>query len=376
MRFLFLFSTSTLTGQAVQSYNIIRYLCKNGHKVWVLSDQNRDGDLNRFIEISGAINIRNISISNKNRSIFSKYEEISGVRSLVLDLRPDFVVSSFSNDHFTMSLATSGLSSRLRTIRMFHSERIRADILHRKIYHATDLLFFFDLDIYTEFQRKYEALNKRLFLLSPSVDTNVFVVRDKKESKGVFGIRDESFVVGYVGMFQKGRMHRLLIDAFCEFAKSQNNATLLMVGGGETLEEIKKYALKKDCSEHILFTGFIDEERLVFAYNCMDVFLLLKGGHDSSLRMLYEAQSCGTYILTYRSYPATRLLMVTNYGDVLINLSIEQIVASLSSAVNYTSNDRRDAVHKSVVAEFDIERLGRDFIKICETFRCSSDSAG
>lgn len=335
----------------------------------MLSDQNRDGDLNRFIEMSGAINIRSISISNKNRSIFSKYKEISGVRSLILDLRPDFVVSSFSNDHFTMSLATSNLNRRLRTIRVFHSERIRTDILHRKIYCATDLFFFFDLDIYTEFQKRYEALSNRLFLLSPSVDTSTFAVRDKKESRGVFGIGDESFVVGYVGMFQKGRMHRLLIDAFCEFVRSQNNATLLMVGGGETLEEIKKYALKKDCSEHILFTGFIDEERLVFAYNCMDVFLLLKGGHDSSLRMLYEAQSCGTYILTYRSHPAIRLLLVTNYGDLLLNLSIEQIVASLSSAVNHISSDIRDVVHKGVATEFGIERLGGNFIRICETFR-------
>ncbi len=364
MKFLFLFSTSTLTGQAAQSFNILRHLVIKGHKVFVVTDQNREGDLNSRICSTGARLIQNVSISNKNK-FFKKIKEIKEIQSIVMDLLPDFVITSFSNEHFLSYLAIRKLSHRIKIVRFFHNYYIRTDFVHRNLYSNTDIFIFFDNDILGNFKTKYNSIKDRLFLLPTSVDTKFYIPRDNNRES--FGLKNTDFVIGYVGMFQKGRMHKELIDSFFHIKKRIENAKILMVGSGETLKEVMKYAYKRGNKEDIIFTGFIEDTKLVDAYNTMDIFILLKGGHDSSLRMLYEAQSCGTYILTYKNYPAIRLIDTTKYGNFISDVTNIEIVSdSVYSSKSFINNDFRFDTHSKVDREFGIEKQGEQFIKICE----------
>ncbi len=366
MRFLFLFSTSTLTGQAAQSFNILRSLVKTGHKVFAVADQNRTGDLNSLIEKSGAVLIRDVSVSNKNK-LFGKSREINLLRSVILDMRPDFVVSSFSNDHFSAGIALKNLEKKPKIIRFFHSPGIRGDFLHKSLYQKTDVFIFYDYDIYAGFKSRYNSLRERLFLFPSCIDTEIFVPKDGAEFRKRFGLEGASFVIGYVGMFQKGRMHRELIDAFIRVKKGSENSRLLMVGSGETLEDIKRYARRKADTGDIVFTGFVGENELVDSYNAMDVFVLLRGGHDSSLRMLYEAQSCGTYILTYKNFPASRLIETTGYGSFFSDVSNTQSIAkTIESVRDFADNSLRKDIHNRVAQEFGLKKSADLFLRICE----------
>lgn len=366
MRFLFLFSTSTLTGQAAQSFNILRYLIKKGHNVWAIIDQNREGDLCKQLKEAGANIFKDISISNKHK-IYGKYKEINQIRSIIMDMKFEFIVSSFSNDHFLASLANNYDRNKTKIIRFFHSRKIRTDPIHRHIFLKTSLFIFYDYQIYTDFHNEYNKIGERLFLFPTTVDTEFYIPKSSEDFKKEYNLQPSSFVVGYVGMFQKGRMQKELIDAFLNFKRNFENAQLLMVGSGETLYDIQKYAYRKCGKEDIIFTGFITNTDLVNAYNSMDLFLLLKGGHDTSLRMLYEAQSCGTYILTYQSYPAKRLLDITCYGSFINNVkNIELIGKSILNSKDLINNNLRYEVHKKVSKEFDISKSGETFIKICE----------
>jgi|GEM_PF-1973054 len=366
MRFIFLFSTSTLTGPAAQSFNIIRYLVRNNHKVWVISDQKRDGDLNGFIESAGAKLIRNASISNKNKFL-GKIEEIRDLRSIVMDFRPDFVVSSFSNDHFLIGLAERKIDYRFKLIRFFHSNSVRNDTFHRRLFENTDAFILFDYDIYLKFKKRFRGLTDRLYLFPTSIDTDLFRPGDNLECKKSFGLGENAFVVGYVGMFQKGRRHRELIDAFVRFRISNENARLIMVGGGETLDDIKRYSSKKVFSSDIVFTGFVDNDTLVSAYNSMDIFVLLSGGHDSSLRMLYEAQACGTYVLSYDNYQIRRLIETTDYGGVLSDIKPESVSKNIEIFKESEKSIDRKEIHDRISYEFNIDRAGESFIKVCNS---------
>ncbi|MGC8926578.1 MAG: glycosyltransferase family 4 protein [Myxococcota bacterium] len=365
MKFLFLFSTSTLTGQAAQSYNILKYLAESGQKVITIIDQNREGNLRDYLLKADAKIIDTVSISNKNK-IISKYAEINRVHSIIMDMRPDFIVSSFSNDHFTAVLANKKSDFKGKIIRFFHSRKVRKDIIHKRLFENTDIFIFYDFDIYLDFKRKYPELEKRIYLLPPSIDTELFIVKNRDETRRYFGLKSDIFVVGYTGMFQRGRMHRELIKSFYEYKKLNRESKLLIVGSGETFDKIKKYS---ECvlRDDVIFTGFVSDERLVDAYNAMDLFLLLKGGHDSSLRMLYEAQSCGTYILTYKNYPALRLLEVTNYGGFLSDVNDKKGIGnSIYDSQKVVNDSLRISIHKKVREEFGIDKIGKLFLKICE----------
>ncbi|MCX7959043.1 MAG: hypothetical protein N3B13_08345 [Deltaproteobacteria bacterium] len=118
MRFLFLFSTSTLTGQAAQSFYLLRYLARSGYKVFAITDQNREGDLNAYIEKSGAVLIKGVSVSNKNK-LLGKLKEINNLRSVVMDMRPDYLISSFSNDHFDAVFSIGKENEKIKIVRFF-----------------------------------------------------------------------------------------------------------------------------------------------------------------------------------------------------------------------------------------------------------------
>ncbi len=369
MRFLFLFSTSTLTGQAAQSYNILKYLVENKHKVWAIIDRNRDGDLKSLLEKAGARLIVDVSISNKNK-IIGKYNEINQLRSVLIDMKPDFIISSFSNDHFSAFFARDKVKDKTKLIRIYHNPYVRSDLIHKRLYRDTDIFIFYDNEIYSLFKSKYPELLQRLYLFPTSVDIDTFIVMKRDGLKSNFGLRESAFVLGYVGMFQKGRQHKDLIDTFVRFRKTNQNSQLLMVGGGETLESIKKYAYKVADKSEIAFTGFVSNSNLIETYNAMDIFILLKGGHDSSLRMLYEAQSCGTYILTYKSDPACRLLEITKYGSFIPDIfDQESICESIQMARFHIKDELRESIHRRVDEEFNISRAGELFLRVCEQYK-------
>ncbi|MCX7943872.1 MAG: glycosyltransferase family 4 protein [Deltaproteobacteria bacterium] len=366
MIFLFLFSTSTLTGQAAQTFNILRYLVKCGHQVLAIADQNRVGNLNSCLEKAGAILLNDISISHKNKLI-NKCREVLRLRSVVMDIKPDFVITSFSNDHFVSYLALRDVNSKPRVVRFYHSKKVRSDWIHKSIYKNTDIFVFYDCDIYAEFSKKYSCMKDKFFLLPAGVDTDVFIPVFRSTLRDKFGLNKDSFVVGYVGMFQKGRMHRELIDLFFALKKRVDNSQLLMVGSGETFYDIYRYAYKRLGKTDVVFTGFVDENTLVDAYNVMDIFILLKGGQDSSLRMLYEAQSCGTYILTYKSYPASELINVSEYGDFIVDVTdIEKTADIIFSSIKNIKNEMRYLIHQRVKSRFDYRMSAELFLKICE----------
>ncbi len=53
-------------------------------------------------------------------------------------------------------------------------------------------------------------------------------------------IPKDAFIVGHVGRFSTVKNHEFLIDIFGEIVKKRENAFLLMVGNGETMETIRK----------------------------------------------------------------------------------------------------------------------------------------
>jgi glycosyltransferase involved in cell wall biosynthesis len=80
------------------------------------------------------------------------------------------------------------------------------------------------------------------------------------------------FVFGYIGTFYDFEGVYDLVDAFHKLHEQEENAALLLVGGGETETAIKE-RLKKLNSDHILFVGKVPHERVFDYYTLMDAMI-------------------------------------------------------------------------------------------------------
>ena len=63
------------------------------------------------------------------------------------------------------------------------------------------------------------------------------------------------FVLGHVGNFCYQKNQSYLISVFCEVAKKNSNAMLLLVGDGPDMEKIKRQCTRMNLTEKVIFLG-------------------------------------------------------------------------------------------------------------------------
>ena len=104
------------------------------------------------------------------------------------------------------------------------------------------------------------------------------------------GIAESEFVVGHIGRFNTQKNHGYLLRIFAELYKGKPESRLLLVGGGELEEEIKKQAEELGVSGAVVFAGIRkDVPELLSA---MDVFAL-PSFFEGMPNTVIEAQAVG-----------------------------------------------------------------------------------
>lgn len=94
----------------------------------------------------------------------------------------------------------------------------------------------------------------------------------RKKIRKNLGINLNTYVIGHVGIFNKQKNQRFLVELFYDYQKINFNSILLMVGYGEKKDEIYNYVKKLNLIDKVIFinpTSKIEE-----LYNCMDIFVL------------------------------------------------------------------------------------------------------
>lgn len=139
---------------------------------------------------------------------------------------------------------------------------------------------------------KYPAsvIRKQLTVIKNGVKISDYLV-DPDERKSVreeLGLSESDFVIGHVGRFSEEKNHKYLIDVFREIKSRCKSAKLLLVGDGETFDEVKKYS--SDLKDDIVFTGNVDNVQKY--YMAMDIFVL-PSIHEGLPFVLVEAQAAG-----------------------------------------------------------------------------------
>jgi glycosyltransferase EpsF len=90
-------------------------------------------------------------------------------------------------------------------------------------------------------------------------------------------VRDElglngKLVVGHVGRFTPQKNQTFLLDVFQEMLKRAPESVLMLVGGGDLLEQAKAKADRLGLSDSVMFLGMRDDVHEL--YQAMDVFVL------------------------------------------------------------------------------------------------------
>jgi glycosyltransferase involved in cell wall biosynthesis len=151
-----------------------------------------------------------------------------------------------------------------------------------------------------EVQHYYMVPKRKIDTIPNGVDTKIFKPLPKEELVDFRRRFDlEGFnVLLFIKPIPRKNLHGLLL-ALPSVLKEFPRTKLLVVGSipnGKYWQLIKSIIDRKNLNDHIVFTGFLKEGELVYAYNSADIFIL--PSLYEALPMVYlEAMACGVPVI-------------------------------------------------------------------------------
>lgn len=175
-----------------------------------------------------------------------------------------------------------------------------------------------------------KACNASKFhILKNAIDPSQFIfddeirIRKRKE----LSIEDK-FVIGHIGRFHNQKNHDFLIDIFNEIHQLENKAVLLLIGDGETFDEIKNKVWDLGLTEYVMFVGARSDISQLF--QSMDIFVFPSLFEGLPLTLI-EAQASGLPCIISDSI--SKEVQITNLISTLsLNLSAKKWAENILNA--------------------------------------------
>ncbi|MGL5540864.1 MAG: glycosyltransferase [Erysipelotrichaceae bacterium] len=245
----------------------------------------------------------------------------------------------------------------------------------------THYINFFDFDEVEKFTKKIATSFSKYFsehaqaviapslktkdtLLKYGVTTPIFVIptglnldRFRKENidraildvrAQSLGIREEDFVVSFIGRIAPEKSILDVMEGFALAAKNQEHFKLLIVGGGPQLDELKHAAKAMGIASKVVFTDKVANNQIPYYYHLSDVFVSASLTETQGMTYI-EALASGRCVMA-RNDEVVKDLLSEGYNGYLFDTT-QELAEKL---VNYA---QMDSASKQTLCEHAIQSV-------------------
>ena len=189
--------------------------------------------------------------------------------------------------------------------------------------------------------------------MNNAIDAKKFIYNEevRKQKRVELGVEDK-FVIGHVGRFNLQKNHEFLVKRFADFAKTNEDAILVLIGNGELQEKIKEMAKEYGIETKVKFLGL--REDIPQLLQAMDLFLF-PSLFEGLPVTLVEAQAAGL--------PCVISDMITD--EIMITDQISKVSLSGNTSLwnqeiaKYRYSKRKNTIEDIIEHGFDIEKNAR-----------------
>lgn len=149
---------------------------------------------------------------------------------------------------------------------------------------------------------RYLFGNQKFTVLPNAIDVDRFTFdsEKRKQCRKELGISDDIRLIGHVGRFAEQKNHSFLVDVFAQYNKIVPNSRLLLLGGGDLEEPIRKKVRDLSLESVVIFGGLHSD--LSGYYCAMDAFLFPSNFEGLGI-VAVEAQCAGLPVLASENVP-------------------------------------------------------------------------
>ena len=144
-------------------------------------------------------------------------------------------------------------------------------------------------------------ISDAILVAEPGIDLDRFSPnRDTSDTRKDFGLTQENFVVGVVSRIRPSRRIDVALNAIASLADRFTQLRFFLVGRGNRKnykEVVEKPLLELGIADKVILPGYCRDDRLVAAYQSMDVLVYPIPGTDKSCRTVREAMATGVPVI-------------------------------------------------------------------------------
>jgi glycosyltransferase involved in cell wall biosynthesis len=144
-------------------------------------------------------------------------------------------------------------------------------VLERFVFNRSDFLVYSSSWV-KETVEKVMKIKTPSSVLHHGIDFKKFNPRVRSEVAKKLGLGD--FVVGFFGRLIREKGVHLLMESFAEFGRHSKNSSLLIVGDGEEMENLRSLARELGIEKRTRFVGFVHRKRIPEYMQACDAVVL------------------------------------------------------------------------------------------------------
>lgn len=181
-----------------------------------------------------------------------------------------------------------------------------------------------------------------------AIDLQRFVFnQDKRHAlRSALGISENQFLIGQIGRFSTQKNQSFSIDIMQRLIQIDPNATLVFLGIGDTMEDIKKKVVKLGLQSHIRFMGLRNDANAW--YSAFDA-LLFPSLYEGLPLTVIEAQAAGLPIVS--SDHVTEEAFINKQLITSVSLQSSPAVWAQTLVDTRTTSNRTTADHIAVLQD-------------------------
>lgn len=186
-----------------------------------------------------------------------------------------------------------------------------------------------------EYLKTKYRIRESSFHVSPNcVNPQAIIIDQQLKSDLISRYKISGPVIGFVGSIFPYHGVELLVEAFDRISFHFPTASLLIVGDGETLNEIRFRASKLKSSKSIIFTGNVPHNEVFSYIDTFDVAVMARSNWYGSPVKIFEYGALGKPIIGPATSPVKEVI-----DDGLDGLLVEPDLKSIADAISVMLND-------------------------------------
>ncbi|MCL6582966.1 MAG: glycosyltransferase [bacterium] len=167
-------------------------------------------------------------------------------------------------------------------------------------------------------------------VIPTGVDMERFSRGEGQTFRAKIGIPSEALVIGYVGRLAPEKNLEFWAEAVARFLRQSAGSQALVVGSGPSWAKIEEVFVREGVQERLHFSGTLVGDRLVEAYQAMDIFVFTSRSETQGM-VLLEAMAAGIPVVALDAPGVREVVRDGKNGRLVEEEKIEPFVLAISS---------------------------------------------